>query len=84
MVKRRTKDSERDRGFAQGVAWAVGVLERSFGETSLAANLIGESGMKLNDFRRACDLYDYNVVARLARTDSSLKRHFARTQSEKH
>lgn len=71
MTKRR--DSERDRGFAQGAAWAIAVLERSFGETSLAENLIGESGMKLNDFRRACDPYDYNVIRRLSKNVHNMR-----------
>lgn len=39
----RRKDADRELGFAQGVAWAVGILERSFGESSLAENVLLES-----------------------------------------
>lgn len=63
----RRKDSEHDRGFAAGFACAVGIAERVWGETSLCENLIKESGISQNAFRRACDPYDYNVIARLFR-----------------
>lgn len=68
------KDSERDRGFAQGVAWAIAVLERNFGETSLAENLLGESGIDQKSFRRACDPYDYNIIRRFFARDDRWER----------
>jgi hypothetical protein len=61
------KDSERDRGFAQGVSWAVSTLDYIWGESSLCENLVSESGISQNAFRRACEPYDYKAVARAFR-----------------
>jgi hypothetical protein len=64
-VKR--KDSERDRGFAQGVAWAVSTLDYYWGEGSLCEQLVRESGININAFRRACEPHDFKAVAKVFR-----------------
>jgi hypothetical protein len=81
-MPRKPLESHCEKGFAQGVAWAVAVLERSCGETSLAEILLYESGISKNSFRRACDPYDYNVVRKFFDRDERWAREMKKLRNE--
>ena len=64
----------RDDGYACGLAYAAAFLSRSYGEHALAAYLLGDSNLTVEDFRKSkVPGYDMRVVSELYRTESYLK-----------
>jgi hypothetical protein len=78
MAKQCDKEKLRraqDAGFAQGVAYAAAYLEKTHGETSLAAFVLGDTGMNVEHFRKAkVPGYEMRVVSKLFRTDPYLSK----------
>lgn len=74
MAKRLTPKDHQDRGFAMGLAYAAAWLARDMHEQTLAGYLIGESGLPIEEFRKAKVAgYDMKVVSKLFRTEPFLE-----------
>ena len=63
-----SKLSPEDKGFRQGVAWAIWFLARFHREDSLAKDMLNESGITLSQFTTAgVDTPDLPVIRKLWR-----------------
>jgi len=65
------KKAARDRGWVDGVAYAVQVCANTHDEGA-ARTILQECGLSYNDFDR-CDPYDRKAVRRVFRTEAHLR-----------
>jgi len=69
------KNKDWDDGWACGVAYAAAYIAQTHGEDALAAFLLGDTNLSVQDFRRAKPHGDdMRAVSKLYRTDPYLKK----------
>lgn len=69
----RARAKGRPDPFMEGFAIALADLVRMHDQPTMAADVIAGHGFALEDFK-GCDPYDLNVIRKLFRTESALRR----------